>query len=74
MEVIGTVKYQTIGIGVWSLVTKKGEAYELYNSPPEIHQDGLAVKISGEIRPDIMTVAMIGEVLEVRSWEKLAKD
>ncbi len=68
-EIVGKIKRQDIGVGTWSLVGDGGETYELYQPPQEICQDGLPVTVKGKIREDIMTVAMIGPVLEVKSYQ-----
>lgn len=69
MEIIGKVQRQSVGMGVWSLVSQAGDIYELHNPPAEICRDNLSVKIIGQIREDIMTTAMIGSVLEVGSYQ-----
>jgi len=71
MELSGKIKRQNIATGVWSLVANNGQVYELYNYPTEIRQDNLSVQITGQIREDIMTIAMIGPVLEVKSYQVL---
>ncbi|MDJ0704091.1 MAG: hypothetical protein QNJ46_12480 [Leptolyngbyaceae cyanobacterium MO_188.B28] len=66
----GNIKQSTIGMGAWTLVTPAGETYEIYRgAPQELLQDGLSVKVQGTIREDIMTLAMIGPVLQVDSFE-----
>ena len=66
----GNVKRSTLGMGAWALVTPAGQTYEIYRDAPQaLLQDGLAVKIEGQIREDIMTMAMIGPVLQVNSFE-----
>jgi hypothetical protein len=69
--IIGKVEKSSFGIGVWALVSEAGETYELYNPPPELKQPQAKVKVTGNIRNDIMTVAMIGPVLEVTKFEVL---
>ena len=66
----GTVKRSNVGMGAWGLVTPSGKTYEIYRgAPPALLQDGLTVKIQGKVREDIMTLAMIGPVLQVDSFE-----
>ena len=67
----GIVKRSTMGMGAWTIVTAAGQAYEIYRgaAPQDLLREGLAVKIQGRIREDIMTVAMIGPVLQVDSFE-----
>ncbi|NEO29468.1 MAG: hypothetical protein F6K36_03235 [Symploca sp. SIO3C6] len=67
----GVIEYQDIGSGVWALVTEDGVTYELKDLPPVLQSSQLQVQIEGEIREDIMTLAMIGPVLEVQSFEIL---
>jgi hypothetical protein len=64
----GTVQRRGMGIGAWALVTE-AEVYELKNAPEELRQAHMQVKITGKINKNIMTLAMIGPVLEVESFE-----
>jgi len=50
-------------------VATSGETYELHNPPKDLQTAGLNVKVTGRIRGDVMTIAMIGPVLEVVSFE-----
>ncbi|ABW25678.1 hypothetical protein [Acaryochloris marina] len=68
IEAKGTITFQSFGLGVWALAAKD-VTYELFEPPTELQQEGLSVNITGIIRDDIMTVAMIGPVLEVQSFE-----
>jgi hypothetical protein len=69
IQVTGTIDRQGFGTGTWALVTVSGETYELYQSPKDLHKAGLRVRVSGTIRQDIATIAMIGPVLEVQGFE-----
>ncbi|WP_299489416.1 hypothetical protein [Acaryochloris sp. IP29b_bin.137] len=71
IEAEGTITYQSFGLGVWAL-TANDTTYELFEPPAELQQEGLAIKVTGNIRDDIMTVAMIGPVLEVQNFEILS--
>lgn len=71
ISVTGVIERQEIGAGVWALVTKDGVNYELKDAPAELQRSQLKVQVEGEIREDIMTLAMIGPVLEVQSFEVL---
>lgn len=70
IEVEGTIAYQNFGAGVWALTTSD-VTYELLDPPEELQHEGLSVKVMGQVRDDIMTIAMIGPVLEVQSFEIL---
>jgi hypothetical protein len=65
----GTIERKGLGTGTWALVTESGETYELHDSPAELRKSGLKVKVEGQVRNDIMTLSMIGPVLEVKSFE-----
>ena len=69
ITVTGKIEQQGFGFGTWALVTEGGETYELKDPPPELCQAHPKVKIEGVIRDDVMTIAMIGPVLEVNSFE-----
>lgn len=70
LTVEGTVQRSPMGTGTWALVTRDGSTYEiLKGAPKELLQEGLQVKAKGQVREDVMTLAMIGPVLEVKSFE-----
>ena len=69
MKVRGKMTLKGFGFGVWALVTHEGKTYELKNYPHELEQEALEVEIEGNIREDIMTMAMIGPVLEVTAYQ-----
>ena len=71
ITVTGTIEKKGFGFGVWALVTEDGTTYELKDPVPELQQTALKVEIKGKIRPDIMTMAMIGSVLEIESFKIL---
>ena len=71
MKVTGKIAMKGFGFGVWALVTNEGTTYELKDYPHELEQEGLAVEIEGKIREDVMTMAMIGPVLEVTAYKTL---
>ena len=70
LTVEGTIQRSPMGTGTWALVTHDGSTYEiLKGAPKELLQAGLQVKAKGQVREDVMTIAMIGPVLEVKSFE-----
>lgn len=54
------------------LVTATGQTYELWQPPAELCQPLAQVEIQGEIKPDIMTIAMVGPVLSIEKFRILA--
>lgn len=74
MTVTGTIQRRDIGTGTWALVTDDGTTYEIQRgAAKELLKSGQKVKVQGQIREDIMTLAMIGPVLEVKSFEILSE-
>ncbi|NES65687.1 MAG: hypothetical protein F6K24_10685 [Okeania sp. SIO2D1] len=71
ITVSGTVEKQSFGTVTWALVAESGETYELKYAPPELCMSGVKARVTGTIRDDVMTLAMIGPVLEVQSFEIL---
>lgn len=69
ITVKGTIERKGMGPGTWALVSDDGQTYELRNPSSELKQEGLKVKVEGQIREDIMTFAMIGPVLEVKHFQ-----
>jgi hypothetical protein len=70
VTVEGKVQHSDMGTGTWALVSNQGETYEIHHDAPEnLLQEGLKVRVKGEIREDVMTTAMIGPVLEVKNFE-----
>ena len=69
--ITGKVERKAFGLGVWALVADNGTTYELMNAPKDLTQTKSQVKVTGKIREDVMTVAMIGPVLEGVSFQVL---
>ncbi|MDY6937630.1 MAG: hypothetical protein SWY16_08175 [Cyanobacteriota bacterium] len=70
MIVEGKIDRVAIGTGAWALVTAEGTTYELDSSAPEaILKPNLKVKVEGRVLEGVMTLAAIGPVLEVKSFE-----
>jgi hypothetical protein len=68
MTVIGTIEKKGFGFGTWALVTDDGTTYELKDPVSALQKEGLKVEVKGKIREDVMTLAMIGPVLEIQSY------
>jgi hypothetical protein len=72
-SIIGKIDRIEFGSGTWALIADTGETYELMGMPVELAEVEGKVKITGKIREDVMTFAMIGSVLEVESFEVVNK-
>ena len=71
INVTGVIERKGLGPGTWALVSDSGETYELKDAPAELKKADLKVKVEGQVRDDVMTFAMIGPVLEVKSFKVL---
>ncbi|MBD1212690.1 MAG: hypothetical protein H9534_08105, partial [Dolichospermum circinale Clear-D4] len=61
---------RNIGLGVWAFVTEDGVTYQIPKSADKnLLKSGQKAKVTGQVRNDLMTTAMIGPVLEVHSFE-----
>jgi hypothetical protein len=69
MKITGTITWIEQGSGTWGLVSDDGQTYELYGSKAAaLETEGQRVAVIGTIREDVMTLAMIGPVLEVEDY------
>jgi hypothetical protein len=71
ITVIGGIERRGFGTGAWALVAEDGTTYELLDCPRDLRQVGLRVSVQGTLNDDVMTLAMIGKVLNVSSFEIL---
>jgi len=75
ITVTGTIQHRDIGPGAWALVTNEGVTYEIFKGADKnLLKPGQKAKVQGQVREDVMTIAMIGPVLEVESFEILSSD
>jgi hypothetical protein len=72
IKVTGVIERKGLGPGTWALVTEDGETYELKDTPSELKKSDLKVKVEGQVRDDVMSFAMIGPVLEIKSFKVLS--
>lgn len=71
ITVEGVIKRSQLGVGTWTLVGM-GRTLEIFRAQPqEILQEGLRVRVTGKIRTDVMTAAMVGPVFEIESFQLL---
>lgn len=73
ITVIGGIERKGMGTGAWALVAEDGTTYELLDCPRDLRQAGLHVKVDGTLNDDVMTLAMIGKVLNVSTFEILER-
>ncbi len=68
LKLEGKIQKVAMGSGTWSLATAD-QTYEIHDIPDDLKQDDLSVKVTGKVRDDVMTFAMIGPVLQIDSYE-----
>ena len=69
-QIVGTVEYIDIGTGTWAIVTDTDEQYEIWQPAPEsILQEGLKVSVTATVRDDVMSLAAIGDVIEIEDFQ-----
>jgi hypothetical protein len=70
MTISGTIERRNIGLGAWAFVTEDGTTYQIpKSSDKNLLKSGQKAKITGQVREDLMTTAMIGSIFEVHSFE-----
>ena len=68
LKLEGKIQKVAMGSGTWSLATAD-QTHEIHDIPDDLKQDDLSVKVTGKVRDDVMTFAMIGPVLQIDSYE-----
>ncbi|KJH73289.1 DUF5818 domain-containing protein [Aliterella atlantica] len=75
ITVTGTIERKPMGPGAWALVADDGTTYEIQGgASKDLLKPGQKVKVEGQVKKDVMTFAMIGPVLEVKSFEVISSD
>jgi len=75
ITVTGKIERRNLGTGAGALVSDDGVTYEiLRGADKELLKAGQKAKVKGQVREDVMTIAMIGPVLEVKSFEVLSDE
>jgi heat shock protein HslJ len=62
----GTVRHLDLEGGVWVIEDAGGARYTPMNLPDAFQQDGMAVEAEGRRRDDVMSVSMVGPMVELR--------
>jgi hypothetical protein len=69
IQVTGKIEKRGIGTGAWVLVAEDGTLYELQKIPKDLPKPCDRLTVTGVLKPDVMTLAAIGPVLEVQSYQ-----
>jgi hypothetical protein len=65
----GTVRYETLEGGFFSIRSDRGRTYDPINLPAEAQVDGQRVKFVARSRPDLVSHHMVGMLIEIQSLE-----
>lgn len=68
---VGKVSRTDIEGGGWTFVTDQGVVYTLKGGGADLLVDGARAEITGQIAADQAGIAMMGEILEVKSYRLL---
>ena len=68
---IGMIEETDLEGGGYLFRSEPGVIYQLRGAPAELCQAGRRVEIEGDLASDSMGIAMIGEILEVKSYRFL---
>jgi hypothetical protein len=71
VNVEGTVTYVDLEGGFYGIEGDDGNRYNPVNLDQAYAEDGLRVRISGEVRTDVATAQMWGQPLEIEQIERL---
>ena len=66
----GTVSFVHLEGGFWAIRGDNSRVYDPMNLPSEFQQENLAVRFSGKVRRDIMSVHMVGDIIEITSIKR----
>lgn len=72
IRIEGTVHLLGVEGGCWQLAADDGETYELRRdqAPAEILVDGATVTVLARRRADLMSLCMVGQIIDVLRVEK----
>lgn len=68
---IGKVSRTDLEGGHWTLVTDQGVVYQLVGGDGGLLKDGVRAEIDGRLSTKQMGIAMVGDLLEVKSYRIL---
>ncbi|KPJ61703.1 MAG: hypothetical protein AMJ46_00285 [Latescibacteria bacterium DG_63] len=67
----GTVQFLDIEGGCWRIAGNDGVNYEPINLPEEFKEDGLAVRFKVKYRDDLVSICMVGRIVELLSIRRM---
>ena len=71
MTCVGRVIRSDLEGGAWTLITDQGVVYQLNGGGPDLLVDDVRAEVRGTLATGQMGIAMVGEVLKVKSYRIL---
>ncbi len=71
MKCVGRVIRSDLEGGAWTLVTDQGLVYQLRGGGADLLEDEVRAEVRGTLATGQVGIAMVGEVLEVKSYRIL---
>ena len=72
INVTGTVTHIDLEGGFWSIKGDDGKTYDpVAGMPTEFQKEGLRVRVEAIPRPDMVSVHMVGTLVEIKKIERL---
>ncbi|MDF1553994.1 MAG: hypothetical protein P1P84_13070 [Deferrisomatales bacterium] len=65
LEIVGTVAYKDLEGGFYAIDGDDGEKYDPINLPEAFRKDGLRVKATARLKPEMMGFHMYGAIVEI---------
>ncbi|MEP7345954.1 MAG: hypothetical protein ABI877_11830 [Gemmatimonadaceae bacterium] len=65
LHIVGVVKHLTLEGGVYTIVGEDGVTYNPTNLPAEFQKDGLRIEAEGKRRDDMMSIQMVGPMVQL---------
>ena len=66
----GTVNFFQLEGGFWAIRGDDNRVYDPINLAEEFQQENLAVRFSGKVRRDMMSVHMVGDIIQLTSIQR----
>ena len=65
VEILGIVTYQDLEGGFYAIDGLDGTKYDPIHLPESYRKDGLKVRIRAQPRPELMSIRMYGDIIEI---------
>lgn len=73
LQITGVVKHLSLEGGVFTIQGDDGVTYNPMNLPAEFQKDGLRVEAQGRRRDDMMSIQMVGPMVQIERIRVVTK-